>query len=269
MDTLLRTFIYLLIAYLLLAAFMYIWQRRLLYVPDINKPSQAQLHKTGLRSWPGDGSAYRGLTNTSTMTQINGTVVIFHGNAGAAWQRDYYVWALQPLGYRVILAEYPGYGGRSGSANETVLVADARKTLQLAHEQYGAPVFLWGESLGAGVAAAAAAELPVPVEAIILLTPWDSLPELAQSLYWYLPARWLTRDHYDSIGNLHTYQGRVAVIVADQDEVIPSRHAFKLYQSLSQTKRLWRFADAGHNSWPVAPEANWWREVMAFASGGR
>lgn len=52
-------------------------------------------------------------------------MIVFHGNAGAAIDRSYYVDALTPLGYRVVLAEYPGYGGRSGQPREKVFVADA------------------------------------------------------------------------------------------------------------------------------------------------
>jgi pimeloyl-ACP methyl ester carboxylesterase len=271
MDILLRSTLYLLIAYAILTAFMYFFQRRLLYLPDLEKPSQTQLQQLGLQFWPDagkttDSSVYRGLLSTAAMPQIKGTVVVFHGNAGAAWQRDYYLQALQPLGYRVILAEYPGYGGRPGSPGESVFVADARQTLLLAYQQFGEPLFLWGESLGAGVAAATAAAAPVPLAAVILLTPWDTLPDPAQTLYWYLPARQLVRDRYDSIENLRAFQSRLAVIVADQDEVIPSRHALKLYQTLPQPKRLWRFAGAGHNSWPLAADENWWREVMDFVS---
>jgi pimeloyl-ACP methyl ester carboxylesterase len=265
MDMLLRSVVYLIIAYVILAALMYLLQRRLLYLPDENPPLPAQLQQLGLRAWPDDAASYRGFTSAADMEQ-KGTVVVLHGNAGAAWQRDYYVQALRPLGYRVILAEYPGYGGRSGSPGEAAFVADARQTLQLAYEQYGGPVFLWGESLGAGVAAATAATAPVPLTAVILLTPWDTLPDLAQTLYWYLPARWLVRDRYDSIGNLHAFPGRLAVIVADNDEVIPGRHGLRLYQALPQPKRLWRFAGAGHSSWPVTAGASWWQEVMDFVS---
>ena len=49
----------------------------------------------------------------------------------------YYARALVPLGLRVILAEYPGYGPRSGSLGEASLVADAIETVALAHRQYG------------------------------------------------------------------------------------------------------------------------------------
>ena len=98
------------------------------------------------------------------------------GNAGAAWQRAYYVEALELLGYRVVLAEYPGYDGRAGSPSEAALVADGIASVEQIYQRYGEPIVLWGESVGSGVAAAVARQSQVPLAGLVLLTPWDSLP---------------------------------------------------------------------------------------------
>lgn len=263
----LRFVVFILLAAVLLGALILLLQRRLLYFPDVVLPSPTGLSTAGLSFWPGPGEAYRGIIGSSEVVDGRGTVVVFHGNAGAAWQRSYYVDALESLGYRVVLAEYPGYGGRSGSPSEHALVDDGIATVQQVYQRYGAPVFLWGESLGSGVAAAVAGRITVPVEAIILLTPWDSLPGLAQSLYPFLPVRYLMRDRYDSIANLREFSGNIAVVVAARDEIIPGQHSMALYDALAGPKKLWRFEGAGHNSWPVSPGERWWAEVMAFAAG--
>jgi hypothetical protein len=102
-----------------------------------------------------------------------------------------------------------------------------------------------------------------------LITPWDSLPDLAQSLYWYLPARYLTRDRYDSVANLNTFDRPVAVAIAEADEVVPNKHSLRLYESISAPKRLWRFRGAGHNSWPTNPGDRWWHEAVEFVTTGK
>ena len=79
------------------------------------------------------------------------------------------------LGFRVILAEYPKYGGRPGKVGEKSFVAAGMETVRLAFEQYGEPLYLVGESLGCGVAAAVAKQTSVPIAGIILITPWDTL----------------------------------------------------------------------------------------------
>lgn len=255
----------LLVGYATLVVAACMLQRQMLYYPALNAPSEAQLQTVGLRFWP-VADAYRGFVARETQDFAHATVVVFHGNAGAAWQREYYVKALQPRGYRVLLVEYPGYGGRPGTPSEKSLVAEARETLRRAHEQFGGPLIVWGESLGCGVAAALAADRSLPVSGVVMLTPWDNLPRMAQSAYWFLPARLLVQDKYDNSANLREFNGPVAVLVAEQDAVIPVAHSMTLYQSLAEPKKLWTFPGAGHNSWPVAADEAWWGEVMTFVN---
>jgi pimeloyl-ACP methyl ester carboxylesterase len=267
-NSVFRLLLYLVIGYSVLLVLAFLLQRRLLYFPDRQIPSDRWLRAAGLRLWPEPGSSCRGLTGTATLGRLKGLIVIFHGNAGAAWNRDYYVHALGPLGYRVVLAEYPGYGSRPGEMNEGTFVADAKETVKRAQEQFGGPVYLWGESLGAGVAAAVAADPPVAIEGVIMMTPWDSLPNLAQNLYWFLPVRYLLRDKYDSVRNLRSFTGPVAVVIAAHDEIIPRKRSTNLFESLSGTKRRWLLENAGHNTWPADPAEPWWNEVMDFVSTG-
>jgi hypothetical protein len=256
--------------YLVLVALAYFLQNWLLYHPPRLTLGQVQgsAAALGLRLWPGGETEYRGLTAISGLLPGRPVVAVFHGNAGSASDRDHYVAALEPLGYSVLLLEYPGFGARPGKLSEPAFVADAVASLQRAIREADAPIFLMGESLGAGVAASVVGTGQVPVGGIGLITPWDTLPNLAQSLYWFLPTRLLVRDQYDSVQNLRRYRGPVAVLMAEQDEIIPRRHTMALYESLSEPKRLWVFPGATHNRWPNEPEAGWWREAVEFLAGG-
>ena len=103
---------------------------------------------------------------------------------------------------------------------------------------------------------------------VVMITPWDTLPKLAQNLYWYLPVKWLIKDKYDNIKNLRDFNGPIAVVMAGEDEIIPTRRTMELFESLSENKRLWTLQGAGHNDWPVVADRTWWKEVMNFVSGG-
>ncbi len=70
--------------------------------------------------------------------------MVFHGNAGSAYDRMYYVKALEPLGYRVLLAEYPKYGARTGSLGEKSLVADAIATAKASDKNSLGRSYVWG-----------------------------------------------------------------------------------------------------------------------------
>jgi alpha-beta hydrolase superfamily lysophospholipase len=264
MNPLIRCCLYAIIGYGLLVLIVFLLQRRLIYAPENFHPAADALQPMGLNFWPEAGDDFRGFISVDSSGDFKGTVVAFHGNAGSAWQRDYFIRALQPLGYRVILAEYPGYGGRPGDTNETALVQDAVATVKYVRSMFGAPIYLLGESMGCGVAAAAAACPAVDASGLILITPWDSLPDLAQTLYWYLPARILTIDRFDSVRNLKSFDRPVAVVIAKHDSVVPNKHSLRLFHSLSAPKRLWEFQGAGHNSWPTEAGAPWWREAIGF-----
>lgn len=253
------------IAYVAMCALMFLLQRKMLYFPDDTRLSPEQAVGMGLRHWP-SVEDFRGFVGGGESTDAAGTVVVFHGNAGTAYHRGFYVDALSGLGLRVILAEYPGYGGRAGGPSEEVLVRDALETIRLANRQYGGPLYLWGESLGAGVVSAAVAATEVPVDGVVLFLPWDTLPDLAQAHYWYLPARWLALDRYDNIRNLRNYAGNTAVVLAGEDEVVPVKHGLRLYEALPAGKRLWLFEGARHNEMPVAIGLPWWEEVVAHVS---
>jgi uncharacterized protein len=263
----LRIGAYIAVGYALLVLVIFVLQRRLIYHPDKERPTEAYLAEIGLRYWP-QAYGYQGLVGTGTPRTVIGTVIVFHGNAGSAWQRDYFVKALEPMGYRVILAEYPGYGGRDGEMTETHILADAVEAIAAARRNFGGPIYLIGESMGCGVAAAAASETTPTIDGLLLITPWDSLVAVAQSHYWYVPASLLVKDRYDSIAHLQGFDRPVGVVMAEKDKVIPNKHTEALYEALTAPKRLWRFKNAGHSDWPNQPSAPWWQEAMHFMTTG-
>ncbi len=253
------------IYYLIVVVVMYFLQDLMLY--PASKMSQAETEKQAeqnqLRLWPNEKN-YQGFLSENVPSVPKGTILVFHGNAGTALDRIHYVRALEPLGYRVILLEYPGYGARSGKPSEQAFVEDLVAATKQASEEFGKPLFFLGTSLGAGVASATIGEGSVIIDGVALITPWDSLTNLAQSMYPFLPVKWLMRDQYESTTHLSQYKGPIAVAIAERDEIVPARFGHKLYDALPHPKRLWVFPGAAHNSWPAHPQEPWWNELMQF-----
>ena len=241
-------------------------QTKMLYYPSTDLPSKEALAAHNIRFWPAPAN-YRGFVTTLPEQGVKGTIIVFHGNAGTAVDRVFYANNLAPLGYRVVFAEYPAYGGRKGKPGEAVFVKDAHETLRLAFEQYGKPIFLLGESLGCGVAAAAAREAPIPIDGIILITPWDTLRSVAGEKFPWLPVRLFLTDKYDTVANLKLFRGNIAIAGAEQDEVIPLPHALALYEALQGPKKLWVLKGAGHNNWPEFVGPTWWQGLADFLTG--
>ena len=252
------------VIYLFLTVILFFAQRKLLYFPTTNLPTEQLLKTEGLQYWKVKDNDYYGFISLEPKEKAKGTIIIFHGNASMAHDLYYVSRALTARGYRVLLAEYPGYGARKGKLSETVLVSSAREIINSIYLEYGNPIYLWGESLGSGVVAATVADSSLPVAGIVLITPWDTLSNLAQSIYWYFPVRWLLLDKFDNIKNLKSFSGKVAILIAEKDEIVPPQFGFNLYNSLTNQKKLWTFKNAGHNSLPIDYNEAWWQEVLDF-----
>jgi len=253
--------------YCAILVFLYVMQDKILYFPDIYplEEARSRAKRFNFRIWPENGSDYHGFVPADRPDR-KGVILLSHGNAGSAPDRFFYAKELAHLGYQLVLFEYPGYGARTGDLRESAFVSAAVEAARAAVEQFGEPLFLFGESLGCGVASAVAGSGQVPVAGVVLVTPWDSLPHMAQTVYWYLPAKWLTRDRYDNVRNLDRYPGPVAVAVAENDEVIPPERGRRLFDLLSGRKKLWVLPGAGHNNWPGTVDSLWWSDVMRFVT---
>ena len=250
-------------ACLIMLAGIAMFQDRLLYFPA--KATVGDMVYGALRAWPSEQD-FRGLV-AEPAGRVRATVIVFHGNAGHAGHRGFYATALTRLGLRVILAEYPGYGPRGGTVGERSLVDDAEQAIALAHRLHGAPLLLIGESLGAGVAAAAGSRQRDKTAGLLLITPWDRLEHVGAHHYPWLPVGWLLRDRYDSAAHLASFGRPVVVAVAARDRIVPARFGTALYEALPEPKRLAVVEAADHNDWVEHVDDAWWRNETFFLLG--
>jgi uncharacterized protein len=117
----------------------------------------------------------------------------------------------------VYLMNYRGYGGSGGRPSERALIGDAEALydrVAARHER----IAVMGRSLGSGVATALAARRPV--ERLVLVTPFDSIANVAADHFRWLPVRWLMRDRYDSRARIGAVRSPVLALVAEDDEVV-------------------------------------------------
>jgi len=198
-------------------------------------------------------------------------MIAFHGNAGFALNRAYFVEGFRALGegWDVFLFEYPGYGARPGKPSEQSIKAAATEALELVLRHDERPPYLIGESLGSGVAAHLAAQFPQQVAGLLLVTPFTSLPDVAARHFTWLPVRALLSENYDAREALGHYGGPVAFLLAGEDEVVPVELGRRLHDGYDGPSWLRVIAGAGHNSLPLHPAAGWWGEVSEFLLAGR
>jgi len=257
---------------LLPTGFLYSYQHKLLHHPEVVSRTELfeQLEAVGVKAWPSLDS-YRGImawSGAARNVPAKGTVILFHGNSGSAISRTYYAENLSALGYRTVLLEYPGYGAREGELDEKTLLTDGAESVRRIVREFGKPVYVMGESLGSGVAAGVISRVAKEVNGAVLITPWDNLPNVAQSTYWYLPAKLLTREAYDSVANLQSFSGPLVIVMSEKDEIIPTTSTLNLYQSYSGRKKLYVMPGATHRTWYGLTSRQWWKETLAFLESG-
>jgi alpha-beta hydrolase superfamily lysophospholipase len=270
LELLKRLAVYLLIAYVTCCLYLYCMQNSLLYPREELSAGEArdQAAASGLIPWDHSADGNTGpqgyVRPDFTRPAPRGTIVLFHGNGGTAYDRYTYEYAFTRRGFRTFLYEYPGYGGRPGTPGEAAIVPDARALIgELDRSGYG-PVYVWGESLGAGVAASVCADPSVPVHGLALLTPWDTLANVAQSHYPWFPVRLLLIDRYDSVANLQHFGHPICVIRSSEDEIIPPALSINLYRQLPEPKTVIVQEGWSHNNWPRSPDLSWWDEALDF-----
>ena len=98
----------------------------------------------------------------------------------------------------------------------------------------------------------------------VLLFTSIAYTAVAQETYWFFPVRWIVLDKYNNVDNLQDFSGNIAVILAGQDKITPTKFGKSLYDSIQTNKNLWLFENAGHNTIPLDPDLAWWKEVTDF-----
>ena len=148
--------------------------------------------------------------------------------------------------YAVYLLNYRGFGGSGGSPSETAIAEDA---LALFDQVYAShpQVAVVGRSLGSGVAVRLASQRPV--QQLILVTPYNSLEEIAARQYPWVPVKWLLKERFESGKYAAHIRVPTLLLAASDDEVIPRASTQHLLENFPQGVAVLRVVpDSGHNS---------------------
>jgi hypothetical protein len=252
----------LLIAYLLIALAVLIFQRRFIYFPTKIPADVIQSVAAGHGFAPWKNSAGEIIGWKMTRTNATANVLIVHGNAGCALSRDYIA---QPIfdaaDVNVFVLEYPGYGARSGSPSKESFVVAAEAAFPLFPDDL--PRYIVSESIGAGVAGELARAHSQKIAGLALFVPYHNLASVAQRQFWFLPAYFFLCDRFDPENCLKSYRGPVKFIIAEKDEIIGAASGQRLADGYSGTKEIQVFPGAHHNEVAGQPTI-WWREVFTF-----
>jgi hypothetical protein len=190
-----------------------------------------------------------------------GAVIYFGGNAEEVDRSaDDYATAFPR--HAIYLMNYRGYGGSQGGPSEAALHRDAAALYEYVASRHGSIVVI-GRSLGSGVAVRLA--VSNRVDRLILITPFDSIVNVARGLFPFLPLGILMRDRYDSYRYAPRVAVRTLVLAAEQDEIIPPPLTDALCRAFSP-ERLSRVTIEGADHNDVSGYPAYWRAVREFVA---
>jgi len=154
--------------------------------------------------------------------------------------------------YTLYLMNYRGYGGSTGKPDEASLYADALALFDMVSREHQS-ISTIGRSLGSGVATYLASKRQV--DRLVLVTPFDSITNVAARQFPVYPVSIMLREKYDSISRVADIRAKTLILIADNDRVIGASHGHKLAAAFPATQVVKHMLqNEGHNSVSSNPQ---------------
>jgi hypothetical protein len=254
-------------------ALVWAWQGRLIYLPDVSPVPPAADALPGARDvvlTTSDGVEL-GAWYLPPAEGCAAAVLVAQGNGGNRAGRVDLAQAIGAQGLGVLLFDYRGYGGSSGTPSEAGLARDARAARDhLVGEAGIAPrhlVYL-GESLGTGVVTALAVEHPPA--ALVLRSPFTSLADAGRVAF-RVPVGWLLRDRYEVREQVGRVGAPVAVVYGTADTIVPAAQSRRVAEAARDSGLVVverAVTGAGHNDPLLAHGADLTAALVEVARAG-
>ncbi len=251
------TFLVAVAIYAAFCAFMYATQRNSIYFPtpevhiaDVEDMRLASDGET-LKIWH--------LANAD----VSDAIIYFGGNAEDVSGNIPDYMTMFPR-HDVYLVNYRGFGGSTGSPTEAGLYKDALAVFDEIRSRY-TEISVIGRSLGSGVATYLATARDI--DNLILVTPFDSLENIAKKAMPILPVSLLLKDKFDSVGRVADITAPVLVVIAENDDIIPRQRSDALVAAFPKSQvSVEIIPDTAHNTVSLSPH---YTSVLSMYLNGR
>ncbi len=241
----LLTFIFVIVGlFVLLAAGLYLFQDRVVFVPQrdfVITPDQVNLKWDDIYIEVGNGEKINGwfisAPESSRENDTVKTVLFCHGNAGNISHRTFTLQFLHGLGVEVFIFDYRGYGQSGGTPSEQNLYEDTRAAYDwLLNEKGVAPenLYVLGRSLGGAPAIELVSQ--VPCGGVIVESSFSSAADIGNNMFPWLPAKLISRFKLDSVGKIGQLTCPVLVTHSPDDRLIPYEMGRALFEAAREPK---------------------------------
>ncbi|HAD82556.1 MAG: hypothetical protein A2509_01410 [Candidatus Edwardsbacteria bacterium RIFOXYD12_FULL_50_11] len=169
-------------------------------------------------------------------------------------------------GWSLVLLNYRGYGQSGGKVSERSLYSDALEIYDhfINRKDIKDPkIAVMGRSIGTGVATYLASKRKA--DAVVLVSPYTSLKDVAKAHYPFLPVGLILKYKFDSIKRAPEIKASGLILVATEDRTIPPRQSYQLAEKWGGKVKIKEFAGADHNS--LSGDSGYWAAITAFLDG--
>lgn len=237
-----------LLGYLSLCCAMWHWQTRFMLFPRLGSERSPKDVGLVFEEWQlPSGNSQLIAWKIVPAAGASQWVLHCHGNGGNIDGRLELAKELCQRGIGVVLFDYRGYGRSTGLIHrESELFEDAQAVYdRLAQLQQ--PIWIYGESLGGGVASYLAEKNAC--KGLVLQSTFTSFLERAGENYPFLPLSLLSRFQLNTRARLSRLTCPVLVIHGNRDEVIGFHHGQALFAAAKEPK-TWVEVDGGFHDLP-------------------
>lgn len=257
-----RMFLIIILVYFCYGAYFLLAQRSFIYYPDY--PTRSDFYDCLI--FADSDKVDMGGTRAYYKHVGEKIVVVYHGNAGSACDREYFKSIFENAGYSYLFVEYTGYGGDGKKPSRAALLKDAENVIVFLKTKEHKETALLTESIGAGVASYHASLMPP--NKMIFIAPFDNLANVAKAhfpFYLYPMTLWakFSKENFDNGSLLQNYEGELTIIHGTEDHIIPLKYGRSLYEKAPMlNKRFVAIEGAGHND--IYGFERTWETINAF-----
>jgi len=261
--------IIILVLYATVCALLYFNQDDLLFHPQPNTPKEVSeiLNKypefDTLSFVMKDANRTCGYISKDTITKKLPLVLYFGGNAEEvshlAEKQIYFPNTI------MVLMNYRSFGLSQGKISEQTMFSDALEVYDkmVTNPEVDANnVIIMGRSIGTGVATFVSSQRKV--NATVLITPYESIIDVAQEKYPFVPIGLFIKHPFKSKEYATTITSPVLALIAKKDDVIPPHHAYNLVKAWKgRTEAL----EVNEDHSTIMKNEDVWKRIEGFVKG--
>ena len=245
----------LLLGYIAFGALLYSFQDKLLYHPTPNIKidyPQLVLQQDGAK------------VVVHILNEGHKNAILYFGGNGESMAKSADYIAHQFPEFTCYLMDYRGYGSSTGKPSQKAIFSDALvlyDNVKKKHER----ISIGGRSLGTGVAVYVAAQREV--NKLALITPYNSIADIAQGRYPMYPAALLLKDTYNSLCFVPKIKAKTFIVLAQNDKVIPRKYSQKLIDAFKKEQlKVDMIQNRGHND--ISDDPRYYKIMQDFIGKG-